>query len=152
MAHSSLTDTVLTMLARIGIDADLENGYLARIHYGSAAVTLEIAANPATLAVRACVLADVKVADADHELRILRTLNDSNSRSRFGKFVLDREAAEITLEYEILGGFLQQEELLNALQAVARTADDQDDLLIEELGTGRRASDVVGRPEASTSL
>ena len=152
MAESPITNTVLTLLARLGINAELEAGSLTRIHYGSAVVTLETAENPATVAVRARVLAEVEIADSDSELRILRALNSRNARSRFGKFFLDREAAEITLEYEILGGFLQQEELLNALQAVAQTADDHDDLLIEELGTGRRASDIGGRAEAATAL
>lgn len=147
-----LAETVLTMLARSGIDAELEAGSLARIDYGSAQVDIEIAENPATVAVRACVLTDVEVADSDHEFRILRALNSRNARSRFGKFFLDREGGQINLEYEVLGGWLQQEELLNAVRQVARGADDHDDLLIEELGTGRRATDVHGRPEAATSL
>ena len=140
------------MLVQLEIDHEVEADHLARIQYGSAEVTVEVAENPATVAVRACILGEVRAPEPDDELRILRSLNDLNNRSRFGKFFFDRDAGVIWLEYEILGTHLQADELLNALQAVAKTADDHDELLMEELGTGRRASDLVGRPEVAPSF
>ena len=148
MSLKTLTDQVRLMLAELAVEYDVQSGYLARIQYGSADITVEIAENPSAVAVRARVLREVEASEPDDELRVLRSVNDRNGRSRFGKFYFDRERGDITLEYEILGGYLQPQELLNALQAVATTADDHDDLLMEELGTGKRASDLVGRPEA----
>jgi hypothetical protein len=40
---------------------------------------------------------------------------------------------------------LQDEELLSAVGSVARTADEHDDALQDDFGTGLRASDRAGR-------
>ena len=77
----------------------------------------------------------------EEESTALRALNDRNRSVRFAKFMLEQGAGSITLEYDLLGDYLQPEELINAVTAVAQMADDHDDLLREELGGGRRAAD-----------
>ena len=116
------------------------------IHYGSALVQIEVADGPPTptIAVRAVVLVDVGIDDNEDELRVLRMLNERNGRLRFGKFFYDREQERIVVEYEILASHMQHEELVHATSVVAHLADDHDDLLRDQIGCGRRASDVAG--------
>jgi hypothetical protein len=150
----TLLERVKLTLAQREINYSLERGHLLRVEHGSADVAIDVEDRPgsSTVAVRAIVLAEVEASDMEAELRILRSVNERNARSRFGRFYWDRSTAEIILEYKILGSHLQPEEMINALSAVATGADDQDDLLMEELGTGRRASDVRGRTEVARSF
>jgi Putative bacterial sensory transduction regulator len=68
-------------------------------------------------------------------------LNERNRTLPYGKFFFDPAAGEIHVEYELLGDDLQESEIINALTTVARLADDHDDVLVGELGHGRRAAD-----------
>lgn len=137
-----VSDEVQVILSQRDIAFSVEAGPTLRIPHGSAEIVVHFddLAGGQTIRLQAVVLDAVEL-DGDRELESLRALNDRNSRLRFGKFFWDRDARSIILEYDLLGEFLQAEELLNAVNQVARTADQHDDLLLGELGTGRRAVD-----------
>lgn len=91
------------------------------------------------ITLRAPVLSDVDSAPTD---AVLRELNRRNCASHFGKWTFHETAQMISVEYDLLGDHLQEDELLTAVAAVARLADSGDDALQKELGTGRRAIDI----------
>jgi hypothetical protein len=112
------------------------------IDYGSARLRVLVrrTGESAVMRISACILDDVNV-DDDAELRLLRSLNERNRTLPYGKFFFDGGAGEIHVEYELLGDDLQDSEFMNALTTVAQLADDHDDILLRELGHGRRATD-----------
>lgn len=60
---------------------------------------------------------------------VLEELNRLNCASLFGKWVYYVEERLIALEYDLLGDYLQEQELMTALATVARLADHHDDIL-----------------------
>lgn len=66
--------------------------------------------------------------------RILLELNELNKASRFGRWVYYAETRTITVEHEMLGDHLQENELMTGLAALARLADRNDNLLKQEFG------------------
>lgn len=125
-----------------GIRFERRNDAALCIPHGSAEVLVDIddLAGGTVIRVSALVLDELELAP-EEESAALRALNDRNRSVRFAKFMLERGAGSITLEYDLLGDYLQPEELINAVTAVAQMADDHDDLLRQELGGGRRAAD-----------
>lgn len=99
------------------------------------------------------VLSDVD-SSGDRLLKTLQVINDWNRGSRFGTLWLDPEKGVIVLEHHILGDELDASELMNALDGVIFRADNLDDELIKELGTGRSweevAKEAAGQPTIST--
>lgn len=65
---------------------------------------------------------------------ILREINALNMSSHFGRWVFYRDSSTISVEYDLLGDHLQENELMTALAAIARLADYHDDLLQKKLG------------------
>lgn len=90
---------------------------------------------------RSAVLSDVDV-DVPGRENVLSEINIRNAASHIGKWVLYERTGVIAVEYDLLGDHLQEDELLTAVTAVARLADQGDDQLQRSLGTGRRAIDV----------
>jgi Putative bacterial sensory transduction regulator len=134
-------------LARLALQAheigyDVEAGDRLGIDYGSARLTIVVRriGESSVMRFSACVVDAVSVS-GDGEVRLLRSLNERNRTLPYGKFFFDPTAGEIHLEYELLGDDLQDSEFMNALTTVARLADDHDDVLVRELGHGRRAAD-----------
>jgi hypothetical protein len=134
-------------LARLTLQAhdfayDVEAGDRLAIDYGSARLSVLVrrTGESAVIRISACVLDEVEV-EGNEELRLLRSLNERNRALSYGKFYYDPGAREIHAEYEILADDVQDSEFMNALTTVARLADDHDDLLMHELGHGRRATD-----------
>lgn len=84
---------------------------------------------------RAPVLRDVPL--AGQESAIHAALNQLNCASHFGKWALYEDERAIALEYDLLGDHLQEEELMTALTALARLADQQDDILQQRFGGER---------------
>lgn len=153
MEPADMTRTMLEQVRLALIEREVEHrfeGPTVSMHYGSADVEVEVLDAPPVpmVTVRATVLFEVQADDNEDELLVLRALNERNMRLRFGKFYLHSEEARVLVEYEMLGSHMQPEELLHALSVVATLADDHDDLLMEQIGRGRRASDVSGRSEA----
>jgi Putative bacterial sensory transduction regulator len=125
-----------------GLSYDIEADDRLAIDYGSARLVIVVrrTGESSVMRVSACVVDAVAVSD-DDEFRLLRSLNERNRSLPYGKFFFDRAAGEVHIEYEVLGDDLQDSEFMNALTTVARIADDHDDILIAELGHGRRAAD-----------
>jgi hypothetical protein len=146
MMASDLVGSTLD-LARLALQAhgvayEIETGDRLAIDYGSARLTIVVrrVGDSTVMRVSACVVDAVSVS-GEAELRLLRSLNERNRTLPYGKFFLDAATGEIHVEYELLGDDLQESELMNALTTVARLADDHDDVLVGELGHGRRAAD-----------
>ena len=129
-------------LVERGIRFEHRDDSVLRIPHGSAEVFVGIddLAGGTVIRVSALVLDELEL-EPEAEATALRALNDRNRTVRFAKFTLERGAGSIMLEYDLLGDYLQPEELINAVTAVAQMADDHDELLREELGGGRRAAD-----------
>ena len=120
----------------------LSDGPTVSVPHGSAEVSIEFddLGGSTVVRVSAVVLDELDLRDGD-DAGALRAINDRNRTLRFGKFVLEADSRRITLEYDLLGGFLQPEEVVNAVTSVAQMADEHDDRLLRELGSGRRAVD-----------
>ena len=73
--------------------------------------------------------------------RILLALNDLNKASNFGRWIYYVETRIISVEYDLLGDHLQENELMTGLAALARLADRHDDLLKKEFGGTRAFED-----------
>jgi hypothetical protein len=142
----SLVEEVRLIFQRRGISYGALAADELIVHHGSADVVVSFSSSGgrSVISVSADVLSHCEIAPHE-QLRALRSLNDRNRSLSFGKFLLNMEAGTIALRYELLADSLQDEELLNALASVARAADDHDDVLQAELGTGLRASDRSGR-------
>ena len=141
-----VTQQVRLTLHERGIDYVRLDGALL-VHYGSADVEIAFRSDTGTtIDVSSCVLDELELTP-EREIQILRSINDRNRSLRFGAFHLDAEERKLYVRYELVGDFLQPEELMNALTAIAHVADDHDDLMMREFGTGRRGSDRAGRAE-----
>lgn len=73
--------------------------------------------------------------------RILLALNDLNKASNFVRWIYYIETRTISVEYDLLGDELQENELMTGLAALARLADRHDDLLKQEFGGSRGFED-----------
>lgn len=150
-AVDSLVDQVRLVLQRHDVAYDLVARDEISISHGSAQVLLTFSSSTrSVVSLSSKVLSDCDI-PADEQLRTLRSLNDRNRSLSFGKFFLDETEGTVVLKYDLLADHMQDEELLNALFAVAQTADDHDDLLQTELGTGLRANERPGREPAGHS-
>jgi hypothetical protein len=72
--------------------------------------------------------------------KILPEINKLNCDTLFGKWVYYEIEATLALEYDLLGDYLQEEELMTALATIARLADHHDDILQGKLG-GHKGAD-----------
>lgn len=97
------------------------------------------------VSVRAYVLEEVD-SSGDRGQKILQRLNALNEEKFFGKLFLT-DGGTIVLEYDLLGDELDSRELLHALATISGLADELDDVLSGELGTGVRAEDVAKRAQ-----
>lgn len=73
--------------------------------------------------------------------RILLALNELNKASRFARWVYYIDTRTISIEYDLLGDHLQENELMTSLNTLARQADRHDDLLKKEFGGTRAFED-----------
>jgi hypothetical protein len=139
---SSTIELARLALQAHGLSYEIEADDRLAIDYGSArlAIVVRRTGESSVMRVSACVVDAVVVSD-DDEFRLLRSLNERNRSLPYGKLFFDRAAGEIHIEYELLGDDLQDSEFMNALTTVARIADDHDDILVGELGHGRRADE-----------
>lgn len=93
---------------------------------------------------KATVLQDVR---ADAPVDILSVLN---GRLPFAKFCFYPDERMVTLEYELLGGTMDEDEFFLALDAVASTADDWDEQLRDQYQFGGRVWRQAGGSTTST--
>lgn len=138
---AELLDDVRLALQRGGVEYDVAGSDELRIRHGSAEVLLQLGSGGrSVISLSSDVLSRCEIG-ADEELGVLKALNDRNRALSFGTFFLTEAADRIVLRYDLLAEHMQDEELLHALHAVAKAADDHDDILQRELGTGLRAGD-----------
>jgi hypothetical protein len=82
------------------------------------------------------------VTGAEPTQDLMSYLLHENDNMRFGAFGLDKDN-DIFFEYAIVGSTVDREELKAAAAAVALTADQYDDKIVERFG-GQRAIDRAG--------
>jgi hypothetical protein len=119
--------------------------YLVPVPAGSAAVLIDFhvwGRAQTMISLRSEVLVELEVTESNR-LQILEHLNALNQTSLFGRFHLDADRSTIILQHDLLGDELQSEELINALYTVGVLADQADDQLQREFGSGVRASDIA---------
>ena len=150
MSNQRIIQQVHGILARedvrFALSADRES-FLVPVPHGSAAVLIDFhpwGRGQTMISLRSEVLVDVEVTE-ESRLQILEHLNAHNQSSLFGRFYLDADRSTIVLRHDLLGDELQADELINALYTVGLLADQTDDELMHEIGTGIRASDAAGR-------
>ena len=78
----------------------------------------------------------------DRPALIHERLNTLNAERFFCKLYL-QASGTIVLEYDLLGDELDSKELLHALGTISAQADELDDLLSAEFGTGLKAEEVA---------
>jgi hypothetical protein len=78
----------------------------------------------------------------ERRLKILETLNQKNGAVPFGRFHFAEEEGVIRLDYQLFGDELDAAELMNGLGVIATLADESDDELRDEIGSGVRAEEV----------
>ena len=145
MASDRVASTI--ELARLALQAhgiayELAADDRLEVDYGSARLSIIVrrTVESSVVHISACVLDAIELS-AEDEFRVLRSLNERNRSLPYGKFFFDSTTGEIQVEYELLGDHMQDAEFMNALTTVAKVADDHDDILMAELGQGRRAAD-----------
>lgn len=124
--------------------------YLVPVPGGSAAVLIEFhdwGRDQTMISLRSEVLVEVEVGE-DNRVQVLEHLNALNQASLFGRFHLDADMSTVVLQHDLLGDHLQSDELINALFTVGVLADDADDQLLREFGSGKRAVDLPDGPSA----
>jgi hypothetical protein len=134
MKPEQALDLVAGMLMRLKVPFQArDDGVGHRVLAGSTAVYINFAEwdTDAVISLSAPVLEDLPTG-GDEYVKSVAYVNDLNCRVVFGKFCRYRD--HIRLEYELLAGNLQAEELMNALNSVATLADHWDDKLQAELG------------------
>src|SRR4051812_2263733 len=97
-------------LAERGIRFERGDDTTLRIPHGTAEVCVDFddLAGGTVIRVSALVLDALELAP-EHESAALRALNDRNRSVRFAKFILEQTKGNITLEYDLLGDYLQPE-------------------------------------------
>jgi hypothetical protein len=101
------------------------------------------------ISVRAYLLEEVD-SSGDRRQKILDRLNALNEEKFFGKLYLT-DGGTVVLEYDLLGDELDARELLHGLATVSGLADELDDALSAEFGTGVLAEDIAKRGQGEGS-
>lgn len=105
------------------------------LRFSSAGVSIEIGnwGSQTMIQISSSVLSQV---EADSK-QVLKEVNRLNMAAQFGRWVYYKSLRTLSVEYDLLGDHLQENELMTALAAVARTADYHDDHLKQLLGGSR---------------
>jgi len=108
------------------------------LRFSSAGVSIDLApwGLQTLIQISADVLTDITAAGRAAR----REVNRLNGESQFCRWVYYRESKTVSVEYDLLGDHLQENELMTCLAALARAADFHDDKLRGVLG-GRQAFD-----------
>jgi hypothetical protein len=134
MSREAIVDQVAGILVRHDVKyATRDDGaeYLAR--FGSAGVYIGFAdaGGGTVVIVRAPVVQDLELDDAARQ-RLLERVNELNAGAYYTRLYVHEKLVQA--ECDLLGDELRGAELMNALTAVARLADDLDDQLVAEFG------------------
>lgn len=136
MSEAKIRQQTLAIFDNNGLRwIEQDGGYSLRFASARVLVGFTPLGEQTMIALRAPVLHDVPLNDEANAA--LRALNDLNRGTHFGKWTLYEDERLIVVEYDLLGDHLQENELMTALTALARLADQQDDLLQRQLGGQR---------------
>lgn len=136
MKRSQVHRNVAAILDHNGLPHSPEDeGFAVRFSSALLHVGLSRIGAQVIITLRAPVLREVP-----HQRRaeLLDVLNGLNRETHFGKWAFYDGERLVALEYDLLGDYLQEDELMTAIAALARVADQQDDLLQQRFG-GHRA-------------
>lgn len=106
------------------------------LRFASAGVRIDLLewGSQTVIQLRSDVLSGVSLAAAP---TLLGRVNELNTTVKFGRWVYYPDGGIVSLEYDLLGNHLQENELMTALAALARFADYHDDALQSEYGGSR---------------
>lgn len=110
------------------------------VQQGSAIVRVSVGAigdDEAAITVGSSVVSGAKITG-----ELMAFLLAHNFRSMFGAFGINPETGTITFDHSIIGSTCDQKELLTSIAAVASTADQFDDPIIEKFG-GKTALQIA---------
>jgi len=121
------------------------------VPYGSSGVYISIRdwGESTIVYLRATVLGEIERSD-ERTQTIFGILNEANKKSSFGKLYYDTEESQIILEYDLLGDHLDGSELMNALRVLTTMADELDERLSTEIGSGMKSKDLWDRETAAS--
>lgn len=136
MNEDAVKRQVLAILESNGLRWSEQDGGLA-MRFSSALLWLSfiVVGHQTVIALRASVLRRLPLESQSPAL--LARLNELNCNSHFGKWAFYSDDQLVTLEYDLLGDHLQENELMTAITRIARLADQQDDVLQKEFGGER---------------
>ncbi len=137
-----LEERVNGYLNRMGVEPRRSPDGLYLFKYGSTVVMMSLLEDEYGTYVRCAstLLKDFNMT-SDLAARLLRL----NAEVRFGAFLLFDDNT-LSFAATILGDNLDYEELRQTLEYVAKTSDDYDDVLQQEIG-GKKASDILQEAE-----
>ena|SRR5438477_2748468 len=136
------------ILAIAGVPFTMNDDHTSfQVVHGSARVFLFFRAwgESVVVSVRSYVLEEVDTS-AERLPKVLERLNALNEEKFFGKLYV-QPSGTITLEYDLLADELDAPELVHAVSTITAMADELDDSLMAELGTGVRAEDIAKRAQ-----
>lgn len=137
MNEARIRQQILAIFDNNGLRCvEQDGGYSLRFASARVLVGFTPLGEQIVIALRAPVLHDVPLEDGASA--VLHALNQLNRTTHFGKWTLYEDLRIVVVEYDLLGDHLQENELMTALTALARLADQQDDVLQRQLG-GRRS-------------
>ena len=143
-----VVDQVYGILSKEGIHFDSrEDGNEYRVRFDSAYVfvSFEERADTIVVSLRCPLLQEVDEVVAGRE-KLLTAVNDLNGSIMFGKACWYADRKLVELEHYLRGNDLQAKDLIHALRTLASTAEERDDAMQKDLGTGKRGSDVWTTP------
>lgn len=137
MSEAKIRQQTLAIFDNNGLRwVEQDGGYSLRFASARVLVGFTPLGDQTVIALRAPILYDLPLNDGASTA--LQALNQLNQATHFGKWTLYEDERIIVIEYDLLGDHLQEDELMTALTALARLADQQDDVLQRQLG-GRRS-------------
>ena len=140
MDADTLTLRIGRMLAAAGIRANVtEDGY--RIFHESTALDIDVVEQKERLLIHLVGPVVFQVPDSPE---LTRWVAIEGQNTFFGSASLrpmDDGLAEVWIGHTLLGDYLDEDELLNAVSAVAQQSDEWDDVLRERFG-GKRVADL----------
>jgi hypothetical protein len=117
------------------------SGLLVRVGSALIAVRSREGGDGAVVLLTATVLEDVD-GSGEARQRVLEAVNERNRSATLGRFSFDPDRRAVVVDHVFLADRWAEDELMKALEQLAREADDADDRLREAIGSGVRAIDA----------
>ncbi len=134
MSREAIIDQVAGILVRNEINyltRDDGQGYLARFGPAGLYINFLDSEGRTVVVLSSPVVQDLELDDAARS-RLLERLNDLNEKSLYVRAYI--QGSSVQLECDLLGDELEGAELMSALGAIVRHAEDLDDELVPDYG------------------